>query len=471
MVPCFFLSQPVRSLSTSPPSFLASSFTWGKMKQHIFPTVAVALLSLDPLAAAAQRITAGQQGCPLDLFTKVASGVRCGTRSTVAFAVEWYGAEVAQLEKWFRLAGCGTDEAATEAVRVADRCQTRSSLTAHVDDGLQLRQPGGSQAGRLVGRKSLNLEARAFSRRASDDDSSENDSAEDDNTDANNSDDDNSEDNSSEDDSPEDDTTEDNNSDDDTTDDNNSDDNTDDSESTTSTTSTTSQSTSTSSTTLLTSTTSSQTTTSLASSTSYNPYVVARVSGTSTSMLTCMTVTTTTMTACSTHKTDHKYYSSCTTAPVAFPTCLTGLSCSFSQTSGAVSCYENDSVPVYGKIILAILGLAAVMAVSAIFTLCCRERNQVKRHRQAAEEKALLAATKTHHVGVTVEEVGFGAMHHQPAAHSDAAPLMRDDEAAHGATMAPQIVVSGGHTPTDEIASFPPGRYDPFADGGHHHEY
>lgn len=414
--------------------------------KHIFPTVAVAVLSLDPLAAAAQRLTAGQQGCPLDLSTKVATGVRCGTRSTVTFAVEWYGAEVTQLERWFRLAGCGIDEAATEAVWVADRCQTRSSLTAHIDDDLQLRQPGGSQAGKLVGRNTLDLKARAFSKRASNDDNSKDDNAGDDNTKDDNTEDDNAEDDSAD------------------------DDNTNDSDSATSTTSTTSEAASTSSTTLSTSTTSSQTTTSLASSTSYNPYVVARVSGTSTSLLTCMTVTTTTTTACSTHKTNHKYHNSCTTAPVAFPTCLPGLGCSFSQTTGALSCYEKGSVPVYGKIILAILGLAAVMAVSAILTLCYRERSQVKRYRQAAEEKALLAATKTNHVGVTAEEVGLGAMH-QPAAHSDAAPLMRDDEAAHGATITPQIVVSGGHTPTEGIASFPPARYDPFADEGHHHGY
>lgn len=436
--------------------------------KHILPTAAVALLSLDPLAAAAQLITAGQQGCPLDLSAQVAAEVQCGTRSTVAFAVEWYGAEVTQLERWFRLAGCGVDEAATEAVWVANRCQTRSSLTAHAHDSLQLRQPGDAQAGRLVGRHTLNLEARALNKRASDDDIIDKDDADKDDADEDNTNDDNENDENTDND--------DNKSDDNTDDDKANDDNTDDAKSTTSTTSTTSETTSTTSettsTTLVTSTTSSQTTTSLASSTSSNTYVVAKVSGTSTSIMTCMTITTTTGTDCVTHHTNHKYVSSCTTAPVAFPTCLPGLSCAFSQTTGALSCYEKGHVPVYGKIILAIMSLAAFMAVSAILTMCCRERGQVKRHRQAVEEKALLAAMKTNNVGVAVEEVGLGARQ-QATAHGDTVPLIREHEAPRGTTTSPppHIVVSGAHTPTEGTASFPPGRYDPFSDASRHHEY
>lgn len=428
--------------------------------KHILPTAAAALLSLDPLAAAAQRITAGQQGCPLDLSAQVAAEVQCGTRSTVAFAVEWYGAEVTQLERWFRLAGCGVDEAATEAVWVADRCQTRSSLTAHAHDSLQLRHPGDAQAGRLVGRHTLNLEARALNKRASDDDGTDKNAADKDDADKDDAD---------EDDTNDEKTDDENKNDDNTDDDKTNDDNTDDAKSTTSTTSTTSETTST---TLVTSTTSSQTTTSLASSTSSNTYVVSKVSGTSTSIMTCMTITTTTGTDCVTHHTNHKYVSSCTTAPVVFPTCLPGLSCAFSQTTGALSCYEKGHVPVYGKIILAIMSLAAFMAVSAILTMCCRERGQVKRHRQAVEEKALLAAMKTNNVEVAVEEVGLGATQ-QATAHGDTVPLIREHEAPRGTTTSPppHIVVSGAHTPTEGTASFPPGRYDPFSDATCHHEY
>lgn len=366
--------------------------------KHTWSTAVAALLSLDPLVSAAQRFTASSQGCPLDLSAQVAAEVNCGKKSTVAFAVEWYGTETVQLERWFRLAGCGISEAATEAVRVADRCQTQFLPTGNVDDTVKVLQPERHDAQRLVGKRTLDLEARGHDKRAPADADS-------------------------------------------------------------SSTSTTSSDTST---TLATSTTSTS-----ASSTSSNPYVVTHTSGTSTSLMTCMTMTTKTTSYCSTYTTNRHHTSSCSTGPVSFPTCLDGLSCAFSQTTGTLSCYELGDVPVYGKIILAIMAIAALLAISSILTLCCRDRNKSKKNRQAAEEKALLASMAPKTADVTVEEVEAEAPQQQQTAHNDTAPLMRADEPAHGNT--PQIVVSGGHTPVDGSASFPPGRYDPFADEDHHY--
>lgn len=442
-----------------------------------FSAAAVIFLALDSIAAAAQRITASQQGCPLDLVAKVATEVRCGKRSTVAFAVEWHGTDVAQLEKWFRVAGCADGEAATEAVWVADRCHTKTSGKAHGANGLELRGPGDYPARRLVAKRTLNVQPSIHGKRASDDDDTSDDDTSDDDT----SNDDTSDDTS---DSSDTSTSDKNNDSDDKTTTSTKSTSTSTSTSTTSSKTTSSKTTSSESTTsttttstsstLTTSTTSLSTTTSLASTTSSNPYVFTRVADNSTSLLTCMTETITTTTACSSKKVDHKYTTSCATAAVTFPTCLDGLSCSFSQTNGALSCYQKGGIPVYGKIILVIMGLAASLAISAILTLCFRERSQVKRYRQAAEEKALLAAmggagagagaaAKT--VGVTIEEVGAGTS--EPTTHSDTAPLMHADETERTAEP-PQIVVSGGYTPTEASASFPPGRYDPFADDDRH---
>lgn len=418
--------------------------------KYTLSAAAAALLSLGPLVAAAQRLTATQLGCPLDVSAHVAAQVACGNSHTVAFAVEWHGADVARLEKWFRLAGCADAEAAVEAVRVVERCQTGAVLKDLGDDNLELRlEARRTPARRLFGRRTLDLEARVHDERAPDDDD---------------------------------------------------DDDADDADADDSTTTTTSAET----TTLATSTTSTPTITSTASATSSNPYVVTRTSGSSTSTLTCMTMTTTTATYCSMHEADKHNVKTCVTQPVSLPTCLPGLSCAFSQTTGTLSCYQKQGMPLVGKIILGIMGLAAALALSAILTLCCRERSQVKRHRQAAEEKALLAAmgsSHNHHnhnhhndgdnktAGVTTAEAfGFGTATPQPSAGADAgaqhsddtAPLIRaeeEEESAHATTTtttaaAPHIVVSGEHTPTDGPASFPPGNYDPFADDHHHnHRY
>lgn len=378
----------------------------------IFSIIALALLSLDPLAVVAQRFTKGQQGCPLDLAAKVAAEVKCGKKSTVAFAVEWYGTDAAQLERWFRLAGCGDGEAATEAVRVLDYCKSRALVTGLVVESLEIRQVEHVPARRLTGKRALDLRrAHAHNKR----------------------------------------------------------DDSDDTDSTTSSTSTT----------LSTSTTSSTTTTPTSTSpTSSNPYVVTHISGTSTSIMTCMTMTTKLTQVCSTHTSNKKHISSCTSTPVSFPTCLPGIGCSFDQNVGTLSCYEKGNVPVYGRVILAIMGLFVFVSLTAIITLCCRERSQTKQHRQAAEEKALLAGMEANkNAGVTVEELGVlpagaEARESQPnttAAHGDHAPLIHSEEASHAAST-PQIVIdAGGHTPAEEAANFPPGRYDPFADDDHHH--
>ncbi|KAF3767038.1 hypothetical protein M406DRAFT_69208 [Cryphonectria parasitica EP155] len=86
------------------------------------PSPLLALLLASPLVDA-QRIKMSKTGCLLDLSEQVAGEIKCGKRSTVSFAVEWYGTKVEELQSWLKVAGCSDDEAKTQAAWAAKACQ------------------------------------------------------------------------------------------------------------------------------------------------------------------------------------------------------------------------------------------------------------------------------------------------------------------------------------------------------------
>lgn len=94
---------------------------------------AVFALSLALSFADAQRIRVSREGCLVDKAEQIAAEIRCGNKSTVAFAVEWHGADVEELQTWLEIAGCREDEAKAEAVWAAEHCQVPSELKLEQD--------------------------------------------------------------------------------------------------------------------------------------------------------------------------------------------------------------------------------------------------------------------------------------------------------------------------------------------------
>lgn len=100
---------------------------------------ALAILLASPFVDA-QRFRFSQTGCLLDQSEQIADKISCGRESTVTFAVEWYGADLEQLQSWLVVAGCSKEEARHEAVWVSDRCQARSeSVAANSQPSNELR--------------------------------------------------------------------------------------------------------------------------------------------------------------------------------------------------------------------------------------------------------------------------------------------------------------------------------------------
>lgn len=430
------------------------------MKNNNFLSMAaIAILLANPHAAATgEKLRLTQHGCLLDLSEQVAAEVRCGKRATVKFAVDWYGTDVNELATWFRLAGCTDVEAASEAAWAAERCQVKPTLPVQTESSLELRQLKTSNARRLVGKRSLKIQSRDDDDDDGDDDDDD-DSSKSTSTSTTSTKTTSTKTTSTKSTSTESKTTSSTSTSDTTTDTTSS------ASATTTTTDTTSSTSATTDTTLATSTTS--TSSDLASTSSYNPYVLTLGSGTSTSYLTCMTETTVTSTACSSTKEKGKWSTSCATAAVVEPTCLSGISCSFSQTTGALSCYKKDGIPTYGLFILGIMCLIVAFLFCAIVTMCYRDRTRVNLRRKAAEEKELLLSIQAKSVDVTVKEVEVQSPP-PPMPHNDAAPLMGDTTETHY-SQTPEIMVTG-HTPTTESpAFFPPGQYDPFTPDHYQH--
>lgn len=83
------------------------------------------LLILASTFSHAQRFRHSQVGCLLDQSEDVVAKIGCGRKSTITFAVEWYGSSEQELQPWLAIAGCTEDEAKAEARWAARRCQVR----------------------------------------------------------------------------------------------------------------------------------------------------------------------------------------------------------------------------------------------------------------------------------------------------------------------------------------------------------
>lgn len=127
----------------------------------------------------------------------------------------------------------------------------------------------------------------------------------------------------------------------------------------------------------------------VAPTSTYNPYVVTIED----LVLTCMTKTSLTTTVCTSTMAGNKFSTSCTTYPTEKPTCAAGLSCAFAADTGALHCYEEQGLPVYGGIVLGILALAVAFMVFALGATCCADRRRARQRRDAAAGGALLAAS------------------------------------------------------------------------------
>lgn len=290
----------------------------------IFSNAIAALLLASPMVSA-QRFRLTQKGCLLDKADGVAAKIKCGKRSAVTFAVEWYGGDVQELQSWLGVAGCSEQEAMAEARRAVEHClPTKLEHNNNVELRELAKDSGYIAKKRSVrlGRRALNvLDDEELAERADDD----TDEDADDNTD------------------------------DDTDDDS-------DSETT---------STSTSSTTLSTSTTP-NTWTLLQLTTISNKNV--------TLTKTCATTSSFTTSVCSSSHDS----SSCTTFPTETMACLEPFVCSFATDTGAFQCYEKTGMQWYGWLVAGILAIAVAFLASAVTFKCCRESKSQRRSAAAA---------------------------------------------------------------------------------------
>lgn len=88
----------------------------------MLPSAVVALALASPFANA-QRFKPSPDGCLLDQTEDVVAKINCGRKSAVNFAVEWYGANMEELQSWLEVAGCSEIEAEAEARWAVVRCQ------------------------------------------------------------------------------------------------------------------------------------------------------------------------------------------------------------------------------------------------------------------------------------------------------------------------------------------------------------
>lgn len=153
----------------------------------------------------------------------------------------------------------------------------------------------------------------------------------------------------------------------------------------------------------------------LATTTSQNTWVmVEHVTGTSYSTVTCMTPTTVATKACS-YINDKT--TTCASTTAVIPTCVPGMLCSFSQDTGAVSCATKGGMQPSGFVVVAVLGLAATVATTAISIMCCRDHRSRKATKKAAEVRAAMLAAgevKKAPPRVEVAEVGARGGDHVP---------------------------------------------------------
>ncbi|ROW14103.1 hypothetical protein VPNG_04143 [Cytospora leucostoma] len=152
--------------------------------------------------------------------------------------------------------------------------------------------------------------------------------------------------------------------------------------------------------------TSTTTSSSLAATTSPNTWVaVQHVTGTAYTTVTCMTPKTVATSACS-YINDKE--TTCVSTSAVVPTCLPGMLCSFSGTTGAVSCMRKSGIDASGFVVVGVFGLGVAVAVVTICSMCCRERRQTRAARRAAEAKLEMLAAKELKKTSMVEVAGAG---------------------------------------------------------------
>ncbi|KAK7734262.1 hypothetical protein SLS53_007911 [Cytospora paraplurivora] len=138
--------------------------------------------------------------------------------------------------------------------------------------------------------------------------------------------------------------------------------------------------------------TSTTTSSDLAATTSPNTWVaVQHVTGTAYTTVTCMTPKTVATSACS-YINDKQ--TTCVSTSAVIPTCLPGMLCAFSDTTGAVSCMKKSGIDASGIVVVAVFGLGVAIAVVTICSMCCRERRQNKVARRAAEARLEMLAAR-----------------------------------------------------------------------------
>ncbi|KAG6366004.1 hypothetical protein INS49_000180 [Diaporthe citri] len=130
--------------------------------------------------------------------------------------------------------------------------------------------------------------------------------------------------------------------------------------------------------------------TTTAAPTSTNTWVmVQHLKGTTYTTVTCMTPATVATSACSFINDADE--TACVATTAVIPSCVPGMKCGYSQTSGAVRCATTGGMGIGGIIVGSVLGVGAAVSIITICSMCIRERSRNKRDRRAAEAQAALA--------------------------------------------------------------------------------